>query len=291
MGVEWWEMLPESGPGAVLEVVRRCLAVDGGLPVAGEPSFVGRRYDGPGTVRIGAYEDGRLVACGAARPYAGYWSLVGAVDPDFRGRGLGGELLDRLMTAAETVVQVETEALTPAAEELFRSRGLRQEFAEDVFRLGPETPLPAVAWPAGVGIEEWPEDCWEEGAADAFHEAYRHSFADRPGFPGWTRAEWATWLIDDGFRPGASLLARDSDGVPVGFVVCAEGFLVQVGAVPAWRRRGLGRALAVAALERLRAAGDAEVFLDVNVNNPASAALFRSLGLTRVARRARFGRP
>ncbi|MFB7474862.1 GNAT family N-acetyltransferase [Kitasatospora sp. NPDC056184] len=283
-------MLPDSELGAVLEVVRRCLAVDGGLPVAGEPFFVDRRYAGPGTVRIGAYEDGRLVACGAARPRAGHWSLVGAVDPDLRGRGLGGELLDRLMTAAETVVQVETEALTPAAEELFRSRGLRQVFAEDVFRLGPEVSLPAVGWPAGARIEEWPEE-WGDGTADAFHAAYRGSFADRPGFPGRTRSQWAAWLVDDGFRPGASLLARDADGTPVGFVVCAEGFLVQVGAVPAWRRRGLGRALAVAALERLRAAGDAEVFLDVNVDNPASAALFRGLGLTRVARRARFARP
>ncbi|MFF7455875.1 GNAT family N-acetyltransferase [Kitasatospora sp. NPDC008115] len=279
-------MLPDSELGAVLTVVRRCLAVDGGLPVTGEPSFVHRRYDGPGTVRIGAYQDGRLVACGAARPAVGRWSLVGAVDPDVRGRGLGGELLDRLMAAAETVVQVETEALTPAAEALFHSRGLRQVFAEDVFRLGAEVPLPAVEWPAGVRVEAW-------GTADeeAFHEAYRRSFADRPGFPDWTRAQWTTWLVEDDFRPGASLLARDADGTPVGFVVCAEGFLVQVGAVPGWRRRGLGRALAVAALERLRAAGDAEVLLDVNVNNPASAALFRGLGFTGAGRRARFERP
>ncbi|MER7704927.1 GNAT family N-acetyltransferase [Kitasatospora sp. NPDC097605] len=286
MGVEWREVLPDGEPGAVLAVVRRCLAVDGGLPVTGEPSFVDRRYDGPGAVRIGAYEDGRLVACGAARPLIGRWSLVGAVDPDVRGRGLGGELLDRLMAVAETVVQVETEALTPATEQLFRSRGLRQVFAEDVFRLGPEAPLEQTVLPDGVRVEEW-----GAGTRGAFYEAYCASFADRPGFPGLTLEQWVSWLVEDDFRPGASLVARDAKGTPVGFVACAEGFLVQVGTVPGWRRRGLGRALAVTALERLRAAGDAEVFLDVNVNNPASAALFRELGFTRVTRRARFERP
>jgi ribosomal protein S18 acetylase RimI-like enzyme len=58
--------------------------------------------------------------------------------------------------------------------------------------------------------------------------------------------------------------------------------------VPEGRRRGLGRALAVAALERMRGRGDTEVFLDVNVNNPASAALFEGLGCRAVARRARY---
>ncbi|MFE7188543.1 GNAT family N-acetyltransferase [Kitasatospora sp. NPDC057541] len=285
MGVEWREMLPDSEAAAVLAVVRRCLAVDGGLPVAGEPSFVEGRYGGPGAVRIGAYEDGRLVACGAARPHAGRWSLVGAVDPDFRGRGLGGELLDRLMTAAPAVGQVETEALTPAAEQLFRSRGLRQVFAEDVLRLGSRVPLPAVPWPDGVRVEEW-----GEASRGAFYAAYCASFADRPGFPGLTLEQWVGWLVEDDFRPDASLVARDGAGTPVGFAVCAEGFLVQLGTAPGWRRRGLGRALASAALDRLRAAGEVDVFLDVNVDNPASAALFRGLGFTGAGRRARFGR-
>ncbi|GAA1412405.1 hypothetical protein GCM10009639_64640 [Kitasatospora putterlickiae] len=286
MGVEWREVPADGEPGAVLAVVRRCLAVDGGLPVTGEPSFVDQRYRAPGAVRIGAYAQGRLVACGAARPAAGRWSLVGAVDPDFRGRGLGGELLDRLLAAAGAVVQVQTEALTPAAEELFHSRGLRQVFAEDVFRLGSGAPLERVALPDGVRVAEWGEE-----TRGAFYAAYDASFADRPGFPGLTLEQWVDWLVEDDFRPTASLVARDADGTPVGFVVCAEGFLVQLGTAPGWRRRGLGRALAAAALERLRAAGDAEVFLDVNVDNPASAALFRGLGFTGAGRRARFAHP
>ncbi|MEV6976539.1 GNAT family N-acetyltransferase [Kitasatospora sp. NPDC093806] len=248
--------------------------------MTGEVGFLGRRYGSGG---VGAYEGGRLVACGAVRPVDGGSAVVGVVDPRWRGRGVGGALLDRLLAAAEGRVRVETEALTPAAEELFRSRGLRMVFAEDVFRL--REAVEAVALPEGVRVEEW-----GEATEEAFYQAYRASFADRPGFPGWTREEWVDWLVEDDFRPGASLVALDGSGAAVGFVACAEGFLVQVGAVPAWRRRGLARALAVAALERLRAGGDAEVFLDVNVNNPASAALFRGLGFTEVGRRARFER-
>ncbi|MFD0346996.1 GNAT family N-acetyltransferase [Kitasatospora aburaviensis] len=97
------------------------------------------------------------------------------------------------------------------------------------------------------------------------------------------------WTADDeDFRPRYSLLARDADGTPVAFVTCADGFLIQLGTVPAHRTRGLGRLLATAALARMRAAREPEVFLDVNVDNPASAALFRSLGFASVARRARY---
>jgi ribosomal protein S18 acetylase RimI-like enzyme len=95
--------------------------------------------------------------------------------------------------------------------------------------------------------------------------------------------------VDDDFLPGCSLLARGEDGAPAGFVACARGFLVQTGTVPGLRRRGLGRALATEALTRMRGHGERRVHLDVSTDNPASAALFRSLGFTPVARRARYG--
>jgi cell wall-associated NlpC family hydrolase len=44
-----------------------------------------------------------------------------------------------------------------------------------------------------------------------------------------------------------SLLARD-DKHPVGFIVCDDAWIVQVGTHPAWRGRGLGAALVAEAL-------------------------------------------
>ncbi|MEU1721228.1 GNAT family N-acetyltransferase [Nonomuraea sp. NPDC005692] len=274
-----WAALSATDLPAIAGLASRCAARDGGLPATASPSFLERRYTG-GTA-VGAFTDGRLVACGAVRPVGETSAATGLVDPDHRGRGLGSGLLDRL-AAEPGKVRLETESLTPQAYDLFLARGFRQAFAEDVFRRDLARPLPDVPMPAQVAVEEWSP--LTEGA---FHQAYSASFSDRPGFPGWTREEWVDWLVDDEFLPGCSLVAVEGD-VAVGFVTCAEEFLIQVGAVPGWRRRGLARALAVAALARMREGGADQVFLDVNVNNPASAALFGGLGFEKIARRARY---
>ncbi|MFI7230791.1 GNAT family N-acetyltransferase [Nonomuraea angiospora] len=278
MTIEWAALSPADMP-AIADLACRCVAHDGGLPATTSPSFLERRYVA-GTV-VGAFADGRLVACGAVRPVGDVSAATGLVDPGHRGQGLGSGLLDRLIGEAGPV-RLETESVTPEAHALFLSRGLRQTFAEDVYRRDLAHPLPAVPLPPELKIEEWSQDT--EGA---FYAAYSASFADRPGFPGWSREEWVDWLVDDEFLPGCSLVAREAGGA-AGFVTCAEGFLIQVGAVPGWRRRGLARALAAAALDRMRARGATEAFLDVNVNNPASAALFRGLGFEVIARRARY---
>ncbi|MCA2228285.1 GNAT family N-acetyltransferase [Nonomuraea aurantiaca] len=53
--------------------------------------------------------------------------------PGHRGQGLGSGLLDRLIGEARPV-RLETESVTPEAHALFLLRGLRQTFAEDVYR-------------------------------------------------------------------------------------------------------------------------------------------------------------
>ncbi|MFI6183206.1 GNAT family N-acetyltransferase [Nonomuraea sp. NPDC051191] len=276
--IEWAELSAAHLP-AITALAGRCAARDGGLPATASPSFLERRYTGGPAV--GAFAEGELVACGAVRPVGETTAATGLVDPGHRGRGLGSGLLDRL-AVKPGAGRLETESLTPQAHALFLARGFRQAFAEDVFRRDLTVPLPSVPMPPEVAVEEWSPD--SEGA---FYQAYAASFADRPGFPGWSREQWVDWLVDDGFLPGCSLVAREA-GVAVGFVTCADEFLVQVGAVPGWRRRGLARALAVAALGRMRDGGAVQVFLDVNVNNPASAALFQGLGFEKIARRARY---
>ncbi|MEU4579476.1 GNAT family N-acetyltransferase [Nonomuraea sp. NPDC023979] len=236
-------------------------------------------------ISVGVFGEDRLLAAGCVRLVRQDPVITGWVDPEHRGRGLGAELLDRLLQLARgrgARVSVETESLTPDADALFVSRGLRQSFAEDVMRLDLHA-LPPAAIPAGITVQPWEED-----TRHLFFQAYQRSFADRPGFPGWSQQQWIDWTVDDAFRPHCSLVARRHDGDPLGFVTCAQGFLIQIGTLPARRGQGIGQMLALAALERLRASGDTHVLLDINVNNPASAALFSGLGFTPIARRARY---
>ncbi|MBL7256664.1 GNAT family N-acetyltransferase [Paractinoplanes lichenicola] len=275
-------------PPELLALAERCYAADGGMPLATDPAFLGRRWASAFGLRAG---DGSLLAAGAVRPGPFF---TGLVDPDARGRGLGAEVLDRglaLAAAAATgggVVTVESETMTDDAAELFESRGLRQTFAEDVMRID-DLDLPPVDWPAGVTVTAWDGP----DVARRFHATYHESFRDRPGFPGDPADEWiAENEEDDDFLPGCSLLVTLPDLGDAGFVVAARGWIVQAGVAPFARRRGLAAALITESLNRMRSAGKADhAWLTVNINNPGAAALYRRLGFEERGLRARYQRP
>jgi mycothiol synthase len=298
-----WAPLADDRFADVVDLARRCLAVDGGMPLVADEGFLRRRYptDGarPGSVTV-RQPAGWLAAVGGVRSTPSGVAVIGMVDPGFRGAGLGARLLDELLSAADTMiadnraagdrpaggsVSVETESLTRAVGELFASRGLRQVFAEDVMRydLGRDD-VPAPVWPEGTTLADW-----SDATSTRFHAVYATAFRDRPGFPGWTAEEWMSWAVDEDFRPGWSVLATVPTLGDAGFVTCADGWIVQVGVLPAARGRGLGAALVREALHRMRADGATAVMLDVNVDNPAGA-LYRRLGFTALGRRARFER-
>lgn len=282
-----WRALAEGDIPALVALAARCLAVDGGLPLAADETFLRPRFvadGGQGWAAVAG--DGGLVAAGAVRVRDADGTrravLTGLVDPARRGAGIGGRLLDQgLAVAADAagVVTVEIEALTAGAARLFQSRGLREVWAEEVMRFDlVASPLPLVTLPADLAVSTWTDDL-----APRFFAVYTAAFRERPGFPGWTVGQWVDWTAgDDDFRARWSLLAGDA-----AFVTSAEGWIVQVGVRPEERGRGLGAALVTEALRRMREAGRTEALLDVNVDNPAGA-LYRRLGFTVIGRRARF---
>lgn len=130
---------------------------------------------------------------------------------------------------------------------------------------------------------------WGQADPARFHAVYEASFRERPGFPGWPRARWIERISDDeDFRADWTLLATVG-GADAGFVVAAAGgWIAQVGVVPAARGANLGALLIAEAVRRMRSAGETTITLNVNVNNPRAAALYRRLGFIRAGRRAKY---
>ena len=139
-------------------------------------------------------------------------------------------------------------------------------------------------WPPGTRILEW-----DGPAADASFEVYQAAFAERPGFPGWSRSEWIERLTGAGFLPDASFCVLRGDA-PAGFVVCSEGWIDQVGVAPSHRRLGIASALMTEATARMRRLGIPIARLHVNVNNPEALATWRHLGWRDAGLRGRFER-
>ena len=225
--------------------------------------------------------------------------IAGLVRTELRHRGLGAYLMlwsekqaQALFTAGSSnqrLLRIATEGLTEPARHVYLSNGFESIFEELVMRRDLRQPLPAGPLPPDVTITTWQMD-----VADQFFQAYETAFRERPGFPGYTAAEWIGNTLDNAHaRPVWSLLARVGDE-PVGFVLASAdapgGYVVQVGVVPAQRRRGLASALIVETLRRMRADGAGSADIVVNLNNPGAIQAYVGLGFETFGRRAKYER-
>lgn len=268
----------------------RSLASDGGQPYAADEWLLRRWYIEGVEDSLAVVDANRLIgACAWRHVDSGGERcvvIVGQVLPEERRRGIGGRLLDFALDGAGPAVamRVETESLSIGADTLYRSRGLTCVFAEEVMTYPLASGLPVAANTVDVVFSEW-----SDSVAERFFAVYEAAFRDRPGFPGWSAAEWIKWISDDDdFRADWTLLASVG-GADVGFIAGADGgWIVQVGVVPAARRQAVASTLIVEVLRRMRAHGQTRAVLNVNVNNPGAIAAYRRLGFRRAGRRARY---
>jgi mycothiol synthase len=296
------ETLRRSDLPALTALARASLAADGGLPFLFEPESLlelflpDRRMEAQAVWTPG----GALAACasvslvGEKTPRRAV--ILGHVHPDWRGRGLGTALLAWSRGKAEAffegmppdsrVLQIRNESLSDAAERLYQKNGFTKSFEERVLRRELDRALPQTLLPQGLTLTEWQPDL-----AEAFYRAYRESFRTRPGFPGWSQAEWLESWVDQDTRPGWSLLARREEE-PLGFVTAADaaphGYIVQLGVVKSARGSGLASALMLESMRRMQADGIPAALLTVNVNNPNARGLFSKMGFKEFGRRARY---
>jgi mycothiol synthase len=284
----------------VTGLARACLSADGGQPFAADPGFLRQCYLSGGRALAG-WDRTRLVCASSLRwlsagqPATGGPEgaaartavTTGLLHPAWRRRGIGGHAFDWAADGAGSgALRAETEAVSDGAHALYLGRGMSRLLAEDVLQLAALSQTPAGPPPGGLTLAEW-----GQASRERFYAVYTAAFRDRPGFPGRSLDQWVEWISDDeDFRPQWSLLAS-TGGTDVGFIAgAATGWITQVGVVPSARGQGIGAWLVAEAVRRMRAAGETAVTLNVNVNNPGAAALYRRLGFTRVGGRARYQR-
>jgi ribosomal-protein-alanine N-acetyltransferase len=133
-----------------------------------------------------------------------------------------------------------------------------------------------------AGFEQRPLGVLDLDVASALHRAAFTPLGERT----WTRQDMA----ELGASPGVSGVLLLSDGKEIGVALCRvaadEAELLTIAIDPGHRRRGAGRALLEAVIDRAHAAGAASLFLEVGADNPAACSLYEQKDFRVVGRRA-----
>lgn len=212
------------------------------------------------------------------------------VHPVRRRRGVGRSLVTALLDATPEV-RIWAHGDLPAAAGLAASTGfVRVRSLWQMSRaLGAD--LPVAQLPPGVVV-----DTFRPGSDDEDWIAVNaRAFANHPEQGRLTLTDLRQRLGLPWFDPAGFFVARRA-GRMVGFHWtkvhdAGTGEVYVVGVDPDERGNGLGRALTLVGLHRLRGRGLSRVILYVDEDNPAAVRLYAGLGFTRVAVDVMYARP
>ena len=228
-------------------------------------------------------EDGRMVASASYGVHGEAVEFRGIVAD--KGRGLGTEIVDRgeAFARAEGVGKILVGAPEPdaAARALLESRGYREvrRFYEMAIELTEPPPEPVL--PPGLVLEGLRDDEYE-----AFYEALNESFAEHWEWHPDPFDEWlarrqgqhrdehgAIWFV---VRDGDELAAVSRNDASV----AGGGYVGAIGVRPAWRGKGLAKALLYRTFAEFWRRGTTRVTLDVDSQNATGAvALYERVGM------------
>jgi mycothiol synthase len=148
-----------------------------------------------------------------------------------------------------------------------------------------DEPIPAPAFPEGYTLRDGDHD------PEAWAALYNESFVDHFNFHPHTADEIRHFQAEPDERPELNLVAVAPDGSLAAFAWCGirshenersgrkDGWIGLLGTRRGHRRIGLGRAMLLAGMERLRAAGMESARLAVDGASPTGATrLYESLG-------------
>ncbi len=131
----------------------------------------------------------------------------------------------------------------------------------------------------------------QQKKGNAWVELYNQSFIDHWNFHPLTRDRLDHELANLVYQPEFDLVAASPDGILAGFCYCSidpeknpqtgrnEGWIVALGTRRGFRNQGIGRALLLAGMQQLQAAGVETILLSVDAQSPTGALkLYKSVG-------------
>jgi mycothiol synthase len=214
------------------------------------------------------------------------------VHPAHRGHGYGRLLLAAAdAQAPDGRLRLWAHGDHPAARALAASLGFHEGRRLEQWRRSLFSPLPRVELPDGVRLRAFRPGLDD----DAWLELNARAFAGHPEQGSWTADDLHTRMGEAWFDPDGFLLAEEDDRLVAfhwtkvhGGSRPAEGRhahdpigeVYVVGVDPAHQGRGLGRAVTIAGLIRLRSQGLPQAMLYVESDNLAARATYRRLGFT-----------
>ncbi len=238
--------------------------------------------------------DAQVVACGdihAVNPRLSCDAFV-RVHPDHVGRGLATALLDtaesrarqRMDGAETTKLWATADPRDARAISLLEARGARHIRSFLHMERSIDDVVAGDDVPDGVRFRPFRPDDRHDWAT--FHEVLEASFADHFGFESIDLATFETmWTGFPTWDPSLVTFAEADDrvvGLVVSNVTSTSGlaWLSDVGVLPAYRGRGIAKALLLRAFADLRAKGCERVRLNVDAENTTGATrLYERVGM------------
>jgi GNAT superfamily N-acetyltransferase len=220
----------------------------------------------------------------------GWYNLNLFTHPNWRQQGVGRALMLKLKEAVERLPEAELLLGMSGIEDggtaqFAKKMGMTIDKYDWYYELSPLEKLPAPHFPPGVTVHHYNDDDVE---AERFVKLHYRSFADTPYFQPYIVEEVRQELAAT--PEGEIIFACDKQGQDVGMVwLRLEGeagrktvVIEPLGIVPEWRRKGLGLALMLMALQRAGQRGAVRSELVFQSWNTAARQLYESMGYRQI---------